>query len=218
MGERDWRAWHEPYDQQGSSLARRLEIVQRRLVDALDSSPDGPVTVISMCAGQGRDLLGVLDDHRRRADVHARLVELDERNVGYAIDTVAARGLHHIEVVLGDASTTSAYEGMAPADVVLVCGVFGNVSDEDIHATILELRHLCRRGSTVIWTRHRRPPDRTPRIRAWFSEAGFEEVAFDCEDGFLFGIGTHRFVGEPRPFRSGIRLFDFVGDGQAADL
>ena len=41
-------------------------------------------------------------------------------------------GLDQIDVVLGDASTTSAYEGMAPADVVLVCGVFANVSDDDI--------------------------------------------------------------------------------------
>jgi hypothetical protein len=33
--------------------------------------------VISLCAGQGRDLLGVLADHPRREDVRARLVELD---------------------------------------------------------------------------------------------------------------------------------------------
>ena len=32
----------------------------------------------------------------------------------------------------GDASTTSAYRGAVPADLVLACGIFGNVSDEDI--------------------------------------------------------------------------------------
>ncbi|GHD35622.1 hypothetical protein GCM10010335_31060 [Streptomyces galbus] len=32
-----------------------------------------------MCAGQGRDLIGVLAGHPRRDDVRARLVELDEK-------------------------------------------------------------------------------------------------------------------------------------------
>jgi hypothetical protein len=47
---------------------------------------------------------------------------------------------------------------------------------------------LCRPGATVIWTRGRRPPDLTPQVRAWFSENGFGEVAFDAgwPDGRLF--------------------------------
>ena len=48
--------------------------------------------------------------------------------------------------------------------------------------------------------------------------ADFEELAFDAQDGFLFGIGTHRFVGQPRPLVIGERLFEFIGDGSAANL
>jgi hypothetical protein len=32
----------------------------------------------------------------------------------------------------------------------------------------------------VIWTRNRREPDLTPQVRAWFTAAGFEEVAFEA--------------------------------------
>jgi hypothetical protein len=29
---------------------------------------------------------------------------------------------------------------------------------------------LCRADATVIWTRHRRPPDLTPQVRAWSTD------------------------------------------------
>src|SRR5204862_3093205 len=103
--ERDWVAWHEPYDQPGSSLARRLEVVQDRIAAALEQAPPGPIRVISMCAGQGRDLLGALADHARAIDVTARLVELDPRNVVVARQEAARHTA--VEVVCRDASNTS---------------------------------------------------------------------------------------------------------------
>ena len=111
----DWVEWHRSYDEGGSDLSRRLLVVRRQIAGALDRAPVGPVRVVSMCAGQGRDLLGVLVDHPRRADVRARLVELDPRNA----DVARAAGMDNVEVVIGDASVTTAYDGMVPADVVL---------------------------------------------------------------------------------------------------
>jgi hypothetical protein len=57
---------------------------------------------------------------------------------------------------------------------------------------------LCAPGATVIWTRHRRPPDVTPRIRAWFTDAGFREVAFETLD-----TATPLAVGVGRLLRAG---------------
>jgi hypothetical protein len=113
---------------------------------------------------------------------------------------------------------TGAYAGAVPADLVLECGIFENVRLDGIHNTVENLPSLCRPGATVIWTRHRRPPDATVAIRRWFDEAGFAEVAFDEEDGFLFGVGTATFTRDTPPFVDGLKLFEFSGDGTAARL
>jgi hypothetical protein len=145
MTGRDWVSWHDSYDDPDSSLHRRLLLVQRRTREALDAAPPGPVRVLSMCAGQGRDLLGVLPDHPRGADVRAVLVELDPKNADAARETVRAAGLDQITVHTADAGTTTRYRDVVPVQLALVCGVFGNVSDTDIEHTITQLPTLCLR-------------------------------------------------------------------------
>ncbi|GAA4629788.1 hypothetical protein GCM10023196_052550 [Actinoallomurus vinaceus] len=176
----------------------------------MDHSPSGSLRVISLCAGQGRDLLEVLADHPRRDDVRARLVELDARNTALAEETAHAAGLHQVDVVAADASLTDHYRGMVPADLVLVCGVFGNITDEDIERTIDICSQLCRTGGTVLWTRHRESPDRVPLICEWFEARGFE-LQWLSERDVGFGVGVHRFAGEPQPLVPGMRMFTFVG-------
>jgi hypothetical protein len=149
---KDWWDWHRPYDEPGSPLAERLRVVQNLVRDALDTAAPGPVRAISICAGQGRDLLDVL-----------------------------------------------------------VCGVFGNVTDTDVHRTITLLPRLCALGATVIWTRHRKAPDLTPRIRAWFAAAGFEELAFVAPDDRFFSVGAQRLVVQPPALGPTADLFTFVG-------
>jgi hypothetical protein len=201
----DWHGWHGKYDEPGSPLERRLRIVRGHVAAWLDEHP-GPVRVVSACAGQGRDLLPLLAG---RGDVRARLVELDPANVAVAERTVRDLGLHGVEVVCGDAGATTAYEGAVPADLVLMCGVFGNVSDDDVRRTVSLLPMLCAPDATVVWTRSRRAPDLTPRIREWFAAAGFAETAFDAPEDVLFSVGVARFAGTPRAF-SGEAMFAFV--------
>ena len=167
-----------------------------------------------MCAGQGRDVIDVVATHPRRADVSALLVELDPGLVAFARERAASSGVaDRVRIEEADASLCRWYEAQVPADLVLVCGVFGNISLNDITRTITALRGFCHRGSEIIWTRHRRPPDATPTIRADFAAAGFEEVAFEDPGGFVLSVGRQRFVGEPLAFDPATKLFDFVGDG-----
>lgn len=205
----DWRAWHEGYEDPDSELGRRLALVQSQLRAALDRAPPGPIRAISVCAGQGHDIIGVLADHPRREDVSARLVELDEQNVQLARAAAGAMGLDAVEVIAGDASLTDVYQGAVPANVVLICGVFGNVAADDIANTIAHLSQLCAPEATVIWTRHRRAPDLVPHIRETFEHAGFGELAF--ADAPPFGVGTNRLLGAPQPLQPGVKMFDFVG-------
>lgn len=132
----DWQEWHDEYDRPDSRLSQRLRVVQGRLRQALDAAAPGPVKVISLCAGQGRDLLPVLADHPRRGDVRARLVELDPGNTAAARSAAEAAGLDQVDVVTGDATLTDQYHGMAPADIVMLCGIFGNIAEDDIKRAV----------------------------------------------------------------------------------
>lgn len=211
MGE--WIEWHRRYASE-AGLAARLRMVQEEIRRAVDRCPPGPIAVVSICAGDGRDLLGTLRDHPRRLDVRARLVELDPELAARGRRRAAELGLAGIKLRVADAAETSAYAGAVPADVVLICGVFGNVTDEDVEATIRQVPGLCAPGATVIWTRGRFEPDLTPAIRAWFTTAGFDELAFHAIPGSTASVGVNRLAIPPPPFHPGVRLFTFL-EGEA---
>lgn len=206
----DWLEWHTPYEDESSPLSRRLRSVQRSIRAHLDAQPDETTRAVSACAGQGRDLLEVLATCPAGGRVTARLVELDHRNVAIARAAAMVNGLTGVEVVEGDAGSIDNYAGAVPADLVLFCGVFGNISAEDIEATVRALPQLCAPGATVIWTRGRREPDLRPAIRGWFGESGFEEVSFDAPEDVFWSVGAHRLTGTPQPLVEGQRLFTFT--------
>jgi hypothetical protein len=206
----DWVAWHAAYDDPSSSLSARLKRVRSHVSDAIDHAPAGRVCLVSLCAGQGHDVIGVLPRHPRRDDVRAVLVEADVRNAGLARRAAAGQGLSQVEVRQADAGLAASFADALPADVLLLCGIFGNVSDRDIRRTVQTAPALCRPGATVIWTRHRRMPDLTLQIRAWFAESGFEEIAFDAlETSALTGVGVNRLCRAAADSPPGHRLFTF---------
>jgi hypothetical protein len=207
---RDWPEWYADYDDPASSLSRRLEVVRSALGDALDAS-DGPVRLLSLCAGDGRDTIPVLA--ARRTAVSGVLVELDP-GLAHQARANAPAG---IEVRTADAGTTASYADVAPVDVLLECGIFGNVSDDDIARTVAATPSLLRSGGQVIWTRGnrvRRDPtaydgDPAELVRDLFAAAGLDEVAF-VSDPSGFRVGVQRWPGPdgtPDPDR---RLFSFV--------
>jgi predicted RNA methylase len=212
-----WVRWHAAYEDSSSNLSLRLRAVQSMVGAALDdmsAARPGPIRMVSLCAGQGRDVIDVVASHPRRPSVSALLVELDPALAAFARARAAELGVaDRVRVVEGDASQASLCADAVPADVVLLCGIFGNISAADITRTIEAMPGFCAAGGHVVWTRHRRPPDRTPSIRADFAAAGFTELAFEAPDGTIFGVGHHRLDGATAPFDSGQRLFQFVGDG-----
>lgn len=207
-GDKDWYDWHRSYADPRSTLSRRLRVVQRHVVAWLDQRTDPSLTVVSVCAGQGHDLLQVLADRPDAGRVRARLIEYDPRNVAVARARITAAGISGVTVAHADAGDLASYSGAVPADLVLLAGVLGNISDAEVEATIATLPQLCATGGTVIWTRTRRAPDLTPRVRGWLAAAGFGEVAFEAPDHVLFSVGVHRFLGKPQPLGKGT-LFRF---------
>jgi hypothetical protein len=194
-------------------LSERLRVVQSHITAALDArfEQPGPIQIISMCAGQGRDVIGALAMHPRGNDVAAVLVELDEVLAEAARADAIAAGLAGVTVSCADASMSDSYAMAAPADIVLACGIFGNISDDDIKRTIDQLPMLCAPGATVLWTRYGRPgDDLAPDICRWFVDRGFEEARFDASDERSYRVGSHRLLADPPPLELGVRFFQFL--------
>jgi ubiquinone/menaquinone biosynthesis C-methylase UbiE len=205
----DWQAWHAFYDVPGSSLARRLDVVRRRVRESLAALAHRPAHLLSLCAGDGRDVLPELaaaggPGHR------CVLVERDEALAAAAGERARALALPEVTVVVGDAGALATFAEHLPVDLLLLCGIFGNVSEHDIRATINAVGSMLRPGGTVIWTRGGSAPDLRPSVRRWFVEAGYEEVAYDGEPE-RYGVGVGRLISPPPgPSELPARLFTFT--------
>lgn len=210
MALRDYAAWHDEYDRPGSALHLRLLVVQDLIATALDEAPPGPVRVISMCAGQGRDLIGVARRHRRGRDLSGILVEADPRNVTAARAAIGQAGLDGLRVIHADAGRSGVYAEAVPANLVLACGIFGNVSDEDVARTIAYLPALCAPGAWMIWTRAPRDDGILTTIEGWSAAAGFRPRTLTVGAGELFGVGAAVLAGPPPPYRPDAALFTFL--------
>jgi hypothetical protein len=179
-------------------MSRRLAMVQALLSDALLARPAGAIALTSACAGDGRDVRGVLESHPRADDVAAVLVEKDP--------VLAEAGA----CLVGDAGELATYAEVPRADVLLLCGIFGNISDDDIRNTVDNASRLCREGATVIWTRTRTAPDATPMIRAEWAVAGWEETGFVTgRPTAEWSVGAAVLTREPLPYKE-MRLFSFI--------
>jgi hypothetical protein len=204
----DWVAWHGAYADPGSSLARRLTLVRHRIGETLDAFDSPLIRILSLCAGDGRDILPELAA-RPMLCCSATLVELDERLATAA--SGASSELAGVAVRTGDAGDVATFADLLPVDLLLLCGIFGNVSTADIRTTIAAVPAILAAGGTVIWTRGRfGSEDLRPSLRRWFTEAGLTEVAFDG-DPERFGVGVARApAGGPSALPSDTRLFSFV--------
>jgi hypothetical protein len=216
---RDWHAWHREYDDPASSLSRRLEVVRHevgRALSWLETEGLAHPRVVSMCAGDGRDLLPVLAGGHPTAT--ATLVELHPGLAERAREEAAALGLGGVEVRAADAGAAASYRDAVPADLLMACGVFGNVRAGDVARTVEVLPHLLARNALVVWTRGNmasaddQPADDDPseQVRATFLAADFAEVAFVRPEEASYRVGVARFTGTPRAYDAGLRMFTFI--------
>lgn len=211
MVERDWLDWHRVYDDPSSPFVWRLHAVQFQISKTCSERPRGPIRAISMCAGQGHDLIGALRSHPRRDDVLALLVERDERNVARAQQAAAQAGLSGFKVVAGDASNSSWYADAVPCDLILACGMLGNIDPSGLPALIDELLRLSAEGAVVIWTYNRLDPQKAEALREMFVASGFEELAYEESSMGPEVVGVSRLAGPPKQFRNDVTMFTFVG-------
>jgi hypothetical protein len=212
-GRQDWQAWHRDYDDADSPVSRRLVQVRTRLATLLDEAA-GPVRLLSLCSGDGRDTVPVLAASDR--EVEACLVELDP-SLAEAARTAAAEAGVRLEVRTGDAAATPTYADRLPVDVLLLVGVLGNVSDDDAERLVAAAASMVVPGGTVVWSRSNRfrtePThgfdDPAVWVRDRFEAHGFEtrELVVPEVDAWRLGVSVLRRPStEPVPDR----IFTFV--------
>jgi hypothetical protein len=144
------------------------------------------------------------------ARITATLIEIHPAIAAAAAENARAAGLSRVAVRVADAGKSDAYVGAAPADVVLLVGIFGNITETDIRRTIEFAPQLCQPDATLIWSRGRDDGDRNAQIRAWFTAAAFEEIDYaKLDEGSRPAVGIVRYAGEPVELRRGEPLFTF---------
>jgi Methyltransferase domain len=225
----DWNLWLSRYDKPRSPHSQRLKTVQRLIGRRIDRTAPHPISALSICAGDGRDILEVLGARADASRVKTTLVELDPRLCALARARVSENGIIGVDIKQADAGTTDAYAGVSPADIVILVGVFGNIADADVRATVKVLPALCKPGALIIWSLRQRPRrdqgrcgphrhqaewqhpndyERVRKVREWLDAEGFYEVLKSASDA-VFHVGAHRCVGEPPPLPASHRFFTF---------
>jgi hypothetical protein len=136
-------------------------------------------------------LAGAASDHPRAGDVRGVAVELNAGLAAIAAQALRAAGTS-VEVRCGDAGRPIHWDDVLPVDVLLLAGIFGNLTDEHVQRTVGATASMVRPGGTIIWTRHRKAPDLTPSIRGWFDDAGCTPVGFASAGPESYAVGVER--------------------------
>lgn len=207
----DWRRWHQEYDDPDSRLSRRLEVVRTRLAEVLTSHPAHELRLLSLCSGDARDAIPVLAAHPRGPRVQALVVELDPVLARRAADSANRAELARFEVRCADAGDVRSFSDVLPVDVLLLCGVFGNIDHQVVPTVVARIPSIVTAGGFVIWTRGGHDGDEDPRqqVRRCFTDAGMPEVSFDGPpEGY--GVGVNRVQHAPRGRLDHSRLFTFA--------
>jgi hypothetical protein len=92
-------------------------------------------------------------------------------------------------------------------------GIFGNISDDDIHRTIQTAPQLCQPGAVMLWSRSTDGIDYNRSVRGWLAEAGFSELdyrEFDHAEGERAALGAARYDGPLQPLIPGQQIFTFL--------
>jgi len=209
-GRDTWSAWPlRAYARSG--YRQRLAAVERHLREAIDRAASGKLRILSICAGDGRDVLGAVATHPRRSDVFAWLLEADYYSVESGIEQARLAGLKDsVRFLHADATVFASYLDIAPADILLLCGVWGHVPPDERQAVVNACRALARPEGAVIWTRGvKRGMWRFAEICDYFEPSDWELTRSTVTPDARWAIATHQLVASAAELPTAGRIFNF---------
>lgn len=210
----DWNEWHHVYDSPNAKFAQRLATTHALLAEILNDRPPGAITVIDVCAGQGRVTLPLVLTHPRGADIHAILIDADAQCCDEARAFAAEHALAHVDVIHGDAGVSDTYVGCARGDIVIFSGVIRYLSRRDLKRTMRALPQLCTPAATVVWSQCGDRYISIAGVRRTLASAGFREVALRDHSGTAMRrasgfVGAACMTTNASPLVPGVRWFQF---------
>jgi hypothetical protein len=205
-----WSGWPDRAYQR-NRYQQRLSAVQQHLIECLETAPRDSLRILSLCAGDGRDVVSVLRSHPRRTNVSAWLVEIDRRSVAIGMQNVESAGLvDSVRFLNEDATDYATYANIPPSHITLACGVWGHVPTQERASFVHAIACLCQPGGSVIWTRGvSKGMDRLHQILSHFTPACWEEVRVSLTPDKGFAVATHRYCGPLIERPTGGRIFNF---------
>jgi Putative methyltransferase len=205
-----WSSWpEEAY--RNDRYQQRLAAVQTHLTECLDLAPPGSIRITSLCAGDGRDVIGVVGSHQRRSHVAASLVELNRQSVANGIRQAATAGLEKTaHFINADATLFATYRNVLPADIVMVCGVWGHVPAAERVQFVHALGSLCKPGAAVIWTRGvSQGATRLLEIQSLFAASSWKLVRESVTPDGKWAVVTNRYGGPQQTLPEDGQMFHF---------
>jgi hypothetical protein len=180
----------------------------------------GPVRIVSLCAGDGRDVIGTLVRSPRGEDVQAWLVELNQQSTiegrRYAMQAGVA---DKVVFINGDATSYATYRDIPPADIVMACGVWGHVPPNQRGRLERALACLCQAGGAIIWTRGvAKGIHRLREIEAHFIGQSWRQLRTSYTQDGKWAINSYRYCGPRQDRPTSGRIFNFrLGAGHASE-
>jgi hypothetical protein len=167
--------------------------------------------MVSLCAGDGRDVIGVLKSSPRRNDVEAWLVELDRQSVADGVRHISTSGLENtVKFINADATDYATYKNIERCDIALVCGTWGHVPADERTFLIRALASFCKPGGFVIWTRGiSKGMSRLDDIQSQFGPSSWQRVRLSFTPEEKWAVGTHRYRGPSVEKPPTGRIFNF---------
>ena len=210
MTVRDYVKWHDKYADPKSAMSSRLRMIQAILTEVLATNPQ-PLRLLSLCAGDARDILGVLGQRPQDVKrVTGRMIEIEPDLVAAARGRIALIG-SPLEIIEGDASDPQNLVGQIPAEIVLLIGVLGNISDEDDDYMAKIMASFCAPGAVLLWTRAHHETETLARIQGTLALSGFTDQRFWPVPNGTFGLGVARWPDQPAPpLPMDRKLFTFI--------
>jgi hypothetical protein len=115
-----------------------------------------------------------------------------------------------VHFIHADATDYATYQGMAPADIVLACGVWGHVPAHERVSLAGALAALCKPRGTVTWTRGiSNGVARLREIELLFERPEWEPVRITTTVDEKWTVSSYRYVGAQIELPPAGRIFNF---------